>query len=111
MKFLVLLFRSTRVYPAWASFGGKCIFAVRKRKTIYFLTIISEKTTIMKPRKQKHANYKAYFANQVRIVQERFPFLSSKQIKAKVLSSWESFTAEKKNEWGSPPNAKIDNGG
>ena len=64
----------------------------------------------MKPRKQKHANYKAYFANQVRIVQERFPFLSSKQIKAKVLSSWESFTAEKKNEWGSPPNAKIDNG-
>ena len=64
----------------------------------------------MKPRKHKHPKYKAYFAHQMRILQERFPFLSPRQIKAKVLSSWESFTPEKKNDWSSSPTQKINNG-
>jgi hypothetical protein len=64
----------------------------------------------MRPRKQKHPNYKAYFAKQMRIMQERFPFLSSQQIKAKILSSWNSFSPEKKNDWGSPPTTKLNNG-
>lgn len=38
---------------------------------------------------------------------ERFPFLSSQQIRAKILSTWERFSPEKKDDWGSPPLTKL----
>lgn len=64
----------------------------------------------MRARKQKHPKYKAYFSHQMRIMPERFPFLSSQQIKAKILSSWQNFSPEKKNDWGIPTTKLRENG-
>lgn len=91
--------------------AGNGCFAIRKKNNFVSASEISpEKRLSMRPRKQKHPKYKAYFSHQLRILKERFPFLSSQQIKAKILSTWEGFSPEKKNDWGSSPTAKLQNG-
>ena len=80
------------------------------KRTIFLGSKILQKRLSMRPRKQKHPKYKAYFSHQLRILKERFPFLSSQQIKAKILSTWEGLSPEKKNDWGILPKAKLQNG-
>lgn len=54
----------------------------------------------MRSKRRQHPNYKAYLSKQLRILQEKYPFLSSQQIKAKICSSWERFSPKQKDEWG-----------
>ncbi|XP_046856486.1 uncharacterized protein LOC124449589 [Xenia sp. Carnegie-2017] len=63
----------------------------------------------MKSKGRKHPKYKTYYNYKLRFMEERFPFLNVQQLRAKIISSWESLSLLKKNEW-SPQKCSQKNG-